>query len=59
MAHRGIDKNGVSTNAGQKEWRTPMLRKLAIAQTSGHPGKPSQGNEGVGGGKGDNNPIPS
>jgi hypothetical protein len=54
MAHREVDKNMVSTNGSQKEWRPPVLRKLPIAETSGHAGKITPGNEGVGGGKGDN-----
>ncbi len=45
----------MKTGAHNKEWRRPVLRKLPIAETASK----QKGNEGVGGGKGDNAPIPS
>lgn len=48
VAQPGID-------AAKKQWRRPVLRKLPVAETASK----TKGNEGVGGGKGDNAPIPS
>jgi hypothetical protein len=37
----------------KREWRRPELRKLPIATTAGSTKATIQGNDGVGGGKGD------
>jgi hypothetical protein len=56
VAHPEVEKNmDPTTGRVQKEWRRPVLRKLAISATANK----QKGNEGVGGGKGDNAPIPS
>jgi hypothetical protein len=46
-----FEKNEVLEGATLKQWRRPVLRKLAISATEG--GKPGPGNEGAGHGKGD------
>ena len=46
-----FEKNEVREGATLKQWRRPVLRKLAIAATEGS--KAPTGNEGGGQGKGD------
>jgi len=48
MAQPEVEKNRVAISG--KEWRRPVLRKLPIAATANK----TEGNEGVGQGKGDN-----
>ena len=56
VAQPEVEKNAVPTTGRvEKEWRRPVLSKLAISATANK----QKGNEGVGGGKGDNAPIPS
>lgn len=50
-----FEKNEVLEGATLKQWRRPVLRKLAISATEGRGGK-QPGNEGTGGGKGDAGP---
>jgi hypothetical protein len=50
-----VEKNEVPEGVTLKQWRRPVLRKLAISATEGAAGK-TQGNEGSGGGKGDSGP---
>jgi hypothetical protein len=52
-----FEKNEVLEGATLKQWRRPVLRKLAISATEA--GKGATGNEGGGGGKGDAGPGPS
>jgi hypothetical protein len=48
MSHPEVEKNRAAVPG--KEWRRPVLRKLPIAATANK----TEGNEGVGQGKGDN-----
>jgi hypothetical protein len=48
-------KNEGLEEATLKQWRRPVLRKLAISATEG---SKHAGNEGTGGGKGDSGPGP-
>jgi hypothetical protein len=50
FGHREVHVAQSGTDAPKKAWRTPVLRKLPIAETAAK----SKGNEGQGGGKGDN-----
>jgi hypothetical protein len=49
-----FEKNEVPNGATLKQWRRPVLRKLAISATEA--GKGAHHNEGSGGGKGDTGP---
>ena len=49
-----FEKNEVREGATLKQWRRPVLRKLAISATEA--GKGINHNEGSGGGKGDTGP---
>jgi hypothetical protein len=49
-----FEKNEVRAGLALKEWKRPVLRKLAISATEGS--KTPTGNEGGGGGKGDAGP---
>jgi hypothetical protein len=49
-----FEKNEVPEGATLKQWKRPVLRKLAILATEA--GKAPTGNEGGGGGKGDAGP---
>jgi hypothetical protein len=51
-----FEKNEVLEGVTLKQWRRPVLRKLAISATEG--GKPGPGNEGGGQGKGDASAVP-
>jgi hypothetical protein len=46
-----FEKKEVLEGVTLKQWRRPVLRKLAISATEA--GKSTPGNEGAGGGKGD------
>ena len=53
-----FEKNEVLEGATLKQWRRPVLRKLAISATEAS-GSKHVGNEGAGGGKGDAGPAPA
>jgi hypothetical protein len=54
MGRLEIEKNQITTNSSvRKEWHSPVLRKLPIAATANK----TQGNEGQGVGKGDNQGV--
>ena len=50
-----FEKGEVLEGATLKQWKRPVLQKLAISATEGYK---HEGNEGAGGGKGDSGPAP-